>query len=87
MKRNWKLLVCLLMAMMLLTACSGKPDPEDFPDITQAIGPTATPTAAPAVTYPCQGKDGTCRYITYSAEDPFCRACDRNENGVEDSAE
>ena len=47
MKRNWKLLVCLLMAMLMLTACSGKPDPEEFPDITQAIGPTATPTAAP----------------------------------------
>ncbi len=47
MKRNWKLLVCLLMAMLLLTACSGKPDPEEFPDITQAIGPTATPTAVP----------------------------------------
>ena len=49
MKRNWKLLVCLLMAMLMLTACSGKPDPEEFPDITQAIGPTATPTAAPTV--------------------------------------
>lgn len=47
MKRNWKLLVCLLMAMLMLTACSGKPDPEEFPDITQAIGPTATPTAVP----------------------------------------
>lgn len=47
MKRNWKLLVCLLTAMLLLTACSGKPDPEEFPDITQAIGPTATPTAVP----------------------------------------
>ena len=47
MKRNWKLMVCLLMALCLLTACSGKPSEEDFPDITQAIGPTATPTAAP----------------------------------------
>ncbi len=47
MKRTWKLLVCLLMAMLLLTSCSGKPDPEDFPDITQAIGPTATPTSVP----------------------------------------
>lgn len=47
MKRNWKLMVCLLMAMLMLTACSGKPDPEEFPDITQAIGPTATPTAVP----------------------------------------
>ena len=32
MKRNWKLLVCLLTAMLLLTACSGKPDPEEFPE-------------------------------------------------------
>lgn len=47
MKRNWKLLVCLLCALFALTACSSKPDPEQFPDITQAIGPTATPTQRP----------------------------------------
>lgn len=47
MKRNWKLMVCLLLALFALTACSGQPDPDEFPDITQAIGPTATPTAAP----------------------------------------
>lgn len=47
MKRNWKLMVCLLLAMFALTACSGQPSAEDFPDITQAIGPTATPTAVP----------------------------------------
>lgn len=47
MKRNWKLMVCLLAALFALTACSSKPSGEDFPDITQAIGPTATPTAEP----------------------------------------
>lgn len=47
MKRNWKLMVCLLLALFALTACSGQPSGEDFPDITQAIGPTATPTAVP----------------------------------------
>ena len=47
MKRNWKLMVCMLLALCLLTACSGKPSGEDFPDITQAIGPTATPAPAP----------------------------------------
>lgn len=54
MKRNWKWMVCMLLALCLLTACSGKPDPEEFPDITQAIGPAETPaaqtpTAPPAV--------------------------------------
>ena len=39
MKRNWKLLVCLLAALFALTACSSKPDPEEFPDIVQSIGP------------------------------------------------
>ena len=47
MKRIWKLMLCLLVALLALTACSGKPSGEDFPDITQAIGPTATPTATP----------------------------------------
>jgi len=47
MKRNWKLIVCLLLAALTLCAC-GKQDPvEDFPDITQALGPTSTPTAVP----------------------------------------
>ena len=53
MKRNWKLVMCLLMALVLLSSCTAKQSPEDFPDITQAIGPTATPapfvpTAPPA---------------------------------------
>lgn len=43
MKRNWKLILCLLMALVLLSSCTAKESPEDFPDITQAIGPTSTP--------------------------------------------
>ena len=48
MKRNWKLFVCLLAALFALTACSSKPDPEEFPDITQNIGPAITPSAPTA---------------------------------------
>jgi len=48
MKRNWKLIVCLLAALFALTACSSKPDPEDFPDIVQSIGPGGTSAAAPS---------------------------------------
>jgi len=44
MKRNWKVAVCLLLAVLMMSACSSKPDPNDFPDITQAIGPTHTPS-------------------------------------------
>lgn len=47
MKRNWKLIVCLLLAALMLCACSKQESPEDFPDITQALGPTSTPTAVP----------------------------------------
>ena len=49
--------------------------------------PTAEPEKAPVVTYPCQGRDGSCTYITYHEEDAFCRHCDRNDNGVEDRLE
>ena len=50
MKRNWKLLLCLMTATLMLTACSSKPSGEEFPDITQAIGPTSTPApTAPVV--------------------------------------
>jgi len=56
MKRNWKLLLCLLMALLMLSACSSQPDPNEFPDITQAIGPTGTPapTDAPVADAPVQ---------------------------------
>lgn len=47
MKRNWKLFACLLGVLFALTACSSQPDPNEFPDITQALGPTATPTQRP----------------------------------------
>lgn len=57
------------------------------PTATPTAAPTAEPTTEPARTYPCQGKDGHCPYITRSADDPFCRACDRNDNGIEDSKE
>ena len=52
--------------------------------------PEAAATAEPAPgapTWPCTGKDGACPYITYRADDAFCRHCDRNDNGVEDSRE
>lgn len=49
MKRNAKLVLCLLAALTLC-ACTAKPAPEDFPDITQALGPTATPTVPAAPT-------------------------------------
>lgn len=57
------------------------------PEATAAPAPeeTAAPEAGPA--FPCQGKNGECPYVTREEDDPFCRACDRNDNGVEDSAE
>jgi hypothetical protein len=51
--------------------------------------PTAEPTVAPpsGPSFPCQGEDGKCIYITRSEDDPFCRKCDRNDNGIEDAKE
>ena len=47
--------------------------------------PAPAPTDAPAGdVYPCQGKGGTCPYITRSAEDTLCRDCDWNNDGIED---
>ncbi len=78
-------------------------DPTEAPTATPTLAPTATPTlvptpeptaeptveptAEPAPTYPCHGKDGNCPYITRAEDDLFCRACDRNNNGIEDSKE
>lgn len=56
MKRQWKLVLCLMMAALLLTSCSGGGTPNQpiFPEITQNLGlpqvtdvPTPEPTAEP----------------------------------------
>ena len=49
MKRNWKLLLCLLLAAATLSACSGGGTPNEvFPEVTQNLGPvTVTPTPVP----------------------------------------
>lgn len=57
MKRQWKLVLCLMMAALLFTSCSGGGTPNQpiFPEITQNLGlpqvtdaPTPEPTAEPA---------------------------------------
>ena len=65
------------------------------PEATATPAPEATATPAPEATaapeagpaFPCQGRNGECPYVTREEDDPFCRACDRNDNGVEDSQE
>ena len=56
MKRQWKLALCLMMAILLLTSCSdsGSSNQPVFPEITQNLGlpqvtdaPTPEPTAVP----------------------------------------
>ena len=52
MKRLWKPLLCLLIAALTLSGCSGQPsNTEQFPEVTQALGP-ATPTPEPIVMEP-----------------------------------
>ena len=60
---------------MLFRSPTAEPTPE----------PTPVPVEEP--TWPCQGEDGQCPYITRAEDDPFCRKCDRNDNGVEDVKE
>lgn len=63
--------------------------PTAEPTAEPTPAPTAEPTAepAPADTFPCQGEEGKCPYITRDQADPFCRRCDRNDNGIEDVKE
>ncbi len=67
------------------SAANPAPETTPAPEITPA--PDAHTGADGISTFPCQGKDGACPYITRDADDPFCRACDRNDNGIEDSKE
>ena len=68
-------------------------EPAEAPTAEPTADPTAEPTPEPtevpveAPIYPCRGKDGTCTFITRNGDDPFCRFCDWNDNGVEDSKE
>lgn len=46
MKRQWKILLCLLMVLATLSACSGGPEePKVFAEVTQVLGPTVISTA------------------------------------------
>lgn len=67
MKRQWKLALCLMMAALLLTSCSGSGAPNQtvFPEITQNLGlpqvtdvPTPEPTAEPTPE-PATNDDGS----------------------------
>ncbi len=67
------------------------------PTATPTMAPTATPEPTPepipeviempAPAYPCQGQEGNCPYVTRNENDPFCRNCDWNDNGIEDRNE
>ena len=88
-------------APVVTEAPTAEPTAEPTPEPTAepTVEPTATPapTEEPAAeptpvpveepTWPCQGEDGKCSYITRAEDDPFCRKCDRNDNGVEDVKE
>ena len=60
-------------------------EPTAAPTAEPALEPTPAPETAPA--FPCQGEDGKCPYVTRAANEPFCRKCDRNDNGIEDVKE
>lgn len=75
-------------------------EPTAAPTPVPTAEPTAMPTAVPTATpipeededefedlFPCFGQDGNCPYFTRDLEDFFCRWCDRNDNGIEDTEE
>lgn len=73
----------VITALVALTPpAADVPAAETVPE----TAPTAEPTPE-AASFACSGKDGNCRYSTLGADDPFCRFCDWNDNGVEDSKE
>lgn len=51
MKRQWKMILCLMMALLMLSSCGTDPDKgEQFAEATQNLGPaTQAPTDAPYV--------------------------------------
>lgn len=66
MKRKLTLGLCLLMVAVMLSACSGQPGGEVFPEFTQNLGPATTvaPTDTPAPDIDTGGGSGG------SASDP-----------------
>lgn len=48
MKRQWKLILCLVLILATFSSCTGQPtSPQTFDQATQYIGPTATPSPVP----------------------------------------
>ena len=83
MKRQWKLLLCLLLAALALCACSGgqtQDGPTAFVEVTQNLGPTELATATPEPTQsPDESLDGGSIFSSnpydvasdYTANDPL----------------
>lgn len=48
MKHQWKMILCLMMALLMLSSCNQAPkQQEQFAEATQFLGPTDMPTDAP----------------------------------------
>ena len=67
MKRLWKIALCLALALIALTACSGGEQPNSgsqiYAEATQYLGPVAateTPTEAPQEVMDAQEYHGVC---------------------------
>ena len=82
LKRRSKRCFTLRRSIAAASRINAAPEATAAPE---AAVPEVTPDAGPA--FPCQGLNGKCPYVTRTEDDPFCRACDFNDNGVEDAAE
>lgn len=55
MKRQWKILLCLLMVLATLSACSGPQEQQKvFAEVTQVLGPTVSSTATTPPSNPAE---------------------------------
>ena len=60
MKRQWKIILCLVLVLAALSGCSDSGNsPQVYEEVTQYIGPSATNTPKPAQNNPSQQNEGS----------------------------
>lgn len=81
MKRQWKLILSLLMVLATLAGCAGQPNPPNqFAEVTQYLGPAAQSTPTP----PPQGDAGADQGGSIFSNNPYDVAGGEELTGLEE---
>lgn len=72
MKRQWKLILTLLMVLAILSGCAGQPNtPQQFDEVTQYLGPPTQNTPTPPPQGDASGQGGESGQGNIFSQNPY----------------